>query len=222
MKAEPRLRPDDSVEEFYEDPIFNENNKYLEKKFDILTNVLTVEESTSLETFITSKISTNAPDSNSNTSQKYVLQYRPDEWDSAGAIQKVYDIARKHILDTYAVIGQLEPRSFTLLRTEDAQTYKEEYGAYNQNGEILYTAIVTASNPPDYYSGETLYLVNGEGFMPNRYDIVVHRNESHNNWEIVDVVTGVRLDLLVVFREHARRTAYNYYIDQLDEDSLNF
>lgn len=220
MRSEPRLRPGDSVEEFYEDPIFNKDNRYLEKKFDTLRNALSAKESSALETFIVSKLSNNATISSS--SQKYILQYRPDEWDSMGVIQKVQDLVKDHIYKTYAVSGQLEPRSFSILRTEDAQGYKEEYGAYNQNGEILYTAIVTASDSSDYFSGETIYLVNGEGFKPSRSDVVVHRNETLNDWEITEVVRGVRLDLVIVFREIDRKVSYDYPIDQLDESSISF
>jgi len=220
MKSEPKLREGDSMEELYIDPVFTEENRYLEKRFDLLTEVLTKDESTCLEDFIKSKLV--KIESDSNISQTYKLQYRPDEWDSMGVIQKVQDIARSHIQKTYAVVGQLEPRSFTLLRTEDAQGYIEEYGVYNQNGEILYTAVVTASDSDDYYSGETLYLVNGEGFRPSRVDVVVHRNETLNNWEIVEVVKGTRLDLLIVFQEIERKLSYDYEIDQILEDIKEF
>jgi hypothetical protein len=220
MRSEPTLKPEDSKEEFYEDPIFTKENRYLEKKFDTLTGIISPEESAALENFINSKLSASTTDL--AFSQVCTLQYRPDEWDSMGVVQKVQDIAREHIYKTYAVSGQLEPRSFTILRTEDVQTYKEEYGLYNQNNEILYTAIVTASHPDDYYSGETLYLNNGEGFRPARSDIVIHRNERLNDWEIVEVVTGVRLDLIIVFQEIDRKVSYDYPIDQLDESSVSF
>lgn len=218
----PNLPNNGQQPEFYEDPVYTEDNRYLEKKVDLLQNVLTGEDSEALEAFIRSKLEGKVSTELSETSQIYNLPYRPDEWDTAGVIKKVYDIAREHILKTYAVIGQLEPKSFTLLRTEDVQTYKEEYGVYNKNGEILYTAAVTASTPEDYWCGETRYTQNGEGLQPRRTDMLVHRNESLNDWEILEVIRGTRLDLLIVLREHARRTSYDYPIDQLDENSISF
>lgn len=212
----PNLPNNGKQPEFYEDPIYTEDNRHLEKKADLLCNVLTDDDSTQLELFIESKLGPSVSSELSESSRICNLPYRPDEWDAAGVIQKVQDIARNHILNTYVVVGDLEPRSFKLLRTEDVQTYKEEYDKYDQNGEILYTAVVTASNPDTYWHGETRYLVNGEGLRLRRNDMLVHRNERLNTWEIVEVLRGTRLDLVIVFQEIDRRISYDYDIDQTD------
>lgn len=211
MKSQASLRPGDDYEEVYVDPVFNRGNRHLEKRFDVLKDAIDLEDSDALKEFIELKLPGGAEQ---ELSQELVLQYRPDEWDSRGVIQKVQDIAKAHISSVFALSGQLEPRKFYLLRTENVQTYKQEYGLYNDNNETLYSAIVTVSSPTEYYSGETLYLVNGEGFRPNRTDIVIHRHEKINDWEIVEVLIGSRLDLVVVFQEIDRRISYDYPIDQ--------
>jgi hypothetical protein len=218
------LEPSDGSQtvEFYEDPVYTESNRYLEKKADLVRNVLSVEDADSLKLFIESKFESRSHSESSTISQVYELPYRPDEWDSNGVIQKVHDIAKAHILKTYAVVGQLEPRSFKLLMTNIDQSYGEEYGAYNQDNEILYTSIVTVSNPDDYWRGETKYPVNGEGLRLNRVDMLVHRNESLNTWEVSGVEHGTRFDLLVVFQESDRRVSYDYEIDQTDEGAISF
>lgn len=213
MKSPAGLKHGDTEHEVYVEPIFTAETRHLQKRFDILSNVITPEESLALKAFIESKI----PESSDSTySQEVVLPYRPDEWDELGIVQKIQDLAKAHILKTYAVVGQLEPRKFMVIRTDNVQTYGETYGSYNQNGEILYTAVVTPSSPTDYYSGETLYGVNGEGFHPNSCDMVVQRNEELNSWEIVEVLTGVRFDLIVVFQEIDRTISYDYIINQDD------
>ena len=213
MKSPAGLKRGDTEHEVYVEPVFTKETRHLEKRFDILSNVITPEESLALQAFIESKI----PESSDSThSQELTLPYRPDEWDDLGIVQKIQDMAKAHILSTYAVVGQLEPRKFLILRTDNVQTYKETYGAYNENGEILYTAIVTPSNPTEYYSGETLYDINGMGFHPNSGDMVVQRNETLNNWEIVEVLTGTRFDLIVVFQEIDRTISYDYAISQED------
>lgn len=213
MKSPAGLKNGDTEHEVYVDPVFTVETRHLQKRFDVISNAIDSEEGLSLKGFIESKI---PESSDSPYSQQLVLPYRPDEWDGSGVIQKVQDIAKAHVMSTYAIVGQLEPRKFMLLRTDNVQTYKETYGSYNENGEILYTAILTPSSPTEYYSGETLYAVNGEGFHPNPRDLVVQRNEELNNWEIVEVLTGTRFDLVVVFQEIDRTISYDYAISQDD------
>jgi hypothetical protein len=213
MKSPTGLKHGDTEHEVYVDPVLTKETRHLQKKFEIIRNAITPEESLALKNYISSKITES---SNSKYSNQLVLPYRPDEWDEFGVIQKIQDIAKGHILETYPIIGQLEPRKFMILRTDNVQTYKETYGLYNANSEILYTAIVTPSSPTDYFSGETLYTVNGEGFYPNPRDMVVQRNEELNSWEIIEVLSGTRFDLVVVFQEIDRTISYNYTISQDD------
>jgi len=209
--------PNDEVHE-HVDPIFDETNRHLPKMFDILTNVLTYEEAGALEAFAKRKLATESEDLDTN--QTLELPYRTDEWDGDGVIAKIQELAKQHIQNTYSLAGYLEPRKFMLMRTENAQSYKETYSEYNKNGEVLYTAIATPSSPAEYYSGETRYTVNGEGFRPSSRDVVVHRNEEMNNWEMVEVVTGVRFDLIIVFQEINKQVSYDYEIDQTIAEGL--
>ena len=209
--------PDDEVHD-YIDPVFNETNRHLPKMFDVLRDVLTIEDAEGLEAFIKYKMPTE--NDSSERSQFLELPYRTDEWDNTGVIAKIQELAKNHIQSTYSLAGYLEPRKFMLLRTENAQGYDEVYGAYNQNGEVLYSAIVTPTPSIDYYSGETRYTVNGEGFRPNPRDVVVHRNEEMNSWEMVEVVRGVRVDLIIVFQEINKQVSYDYVIDQSEAEGL--
>lgn len=211
MKAYASNKPGDSGDEVYVEPVFDGTNSYLEKRFEVLPGVLSSEEVLALKEFIGSKLPKSSED---EFSQTLVLPYRPDEWDSIGVVQKVQDISRSHIVSTYAVSGQLEPVKFKVMRTDNVQKYLETYGKYNDNREILYTAITTVPSPVDHYSGETLYQNNGEGFRPNPGDLVIHRNETLNNWEIVGAANTPRFDLLIMFREVDRSISYDYVIDQ--------
>ncbi len=199
------------------DPVYDGTNTELPKRFDLLTSALSKQEASDLNAFLVEKFS-----DIDVTTRSIDLSYRPEDWDDSGVIEKLHNIVREHIKQTYKITGSLNPRRFTLLRTTDVQTYSETYGDYNANNEILYTAIYTAPNVTDYYSGETLYNKNGEGFFPSGYDVVIHRNEELNNWEILDVVKGQRLDLLMVFEEIDRGVSYDYPIDQLEDDGVGY
>ena len=210
--------PDDEVHD-YSDPVFDETNRHLPKMFDLLKNVLTIEDAEGLEAFIKYKMPKEINDS--ETSQSLDLPYRTDEWDNTGVIAKIQELAKEHIQNTYSLAGYLEPRKFMLLRTENVQRYEDIYGSYNENGEVLYSAIVTPTSSDEYYSGETRYTVNGEGFRPSPRDVVVHRNEEMNNWEIVEVVRGVRFDLIITFQEINKQVSYDYEIDQTQAEGLS-
>ncbi len=199
------------------EPVYDGTNAELPKKFDLLRSVLTKEETLAINNFIVHKFE--GIDVDTRTIE---LSYRPEDWDNAGVIEKLHDLVRQHIKDTYKIAGSLNPRRFTLLRTTDLQTYSEKYAEYNANNEIIYTAVYSAANTTDYYSGETLYNENGEGFFPTEYDIAIHRNEELNSWEILDVVKGQRLDLIMVFEEIDRGVSYDYQIDQLEDDGVDY
>ena len=208
-------------EEGYVEPVFNADNRHLPKMFDTLKDQITVEEAEQLLSFIDSRLLAPA-DGESEVSSKLKLLNRPDNWDDHGVIEKIYNIARSHIMDTYWMVGNLEPRDFIIMRTEDVQKYEEIYGAFDKNHETLYTAIVTPCSNKDYFRGETRYTINGEGFMPSPTDIVIHRNEEMNNWEITEVVNGTRYDLLLVFQEPTQRVSYDFEIEQSVEDDSEF
>jgi len=205
----------------YENPVFNADNRHLPKIFDVLQNQITIQESEHLLEFISTKF----PESEeeiTETSSVIKLLNRPDNWDSFGVIEKIYGIARQHIMDTYWMVGNLEPRHFLILKTEDAQNYEELYGDFDANGETVYTAVVTPSLPESYFQGETRYTVNGNGFQPNPLDIVIHRNEELNSWEITDVTKGVRYDLVLVFQEPTQRVSYDFEIEQTVDDGVEY
>ena len=210
--------PDDKVVP-YVDPIYTPDNRHLPKMFDFIKNAITDEEAESLREFIEQKLSEEREDL--EASQSMVLAYRPDEWDSAGVIAKIQDLAKLHIQNTYSLGGYLGAQKFMLLRTENAQSYKEVYGNYNNDGEILYTAIVSPCRGTEYFQGETKYTINGEGFKPRAVDMTVHRNEELNNWEITEVINGTRFDLVIVFQEVDKQVSYDYEIDQTIAEGLS-
>lgn len=206
--------PNDANQDPYVDPEYTEENRYLPKKFDILTGVVTTEEAEKLREFITSKLPNTSEDS---SSQSHVLPYRSDEWDSDGIINRLQSLARDHVRATFHTIGAVEPRKFMLLRTDASQSYSETYGNYINNREILYTAVVTPVSEFSHSPDETVYTTNGEGFKPSQVDMVVHRNEEYNNWSIPELDSGSRLDLIMVFREVDQSISYDYPMDQLEE-----
>ena len=213
-----QVRSGDEIEK-YVDPVFTADNRHLPKMFDVLTDQITLEEAQQLLEFIDSRL---VPEGEKETSSRLELLNRPDSWDKYGVIEKVYSIARAHIMDTYWMVGNLEPRDFVIMRTEDLQTYREEYGNFDSNEETLYTATVTPCLSTNYSQGETRYTINGEGFEPGPTDIVVHRNEKINSWEITEVAVGTRYDLLLVFQEPTQRVSYNFEIEQSVEDNSEF
>lgn len=214
------VRPGDDVKE-YVDPVFNADNRHLPKMFDVLKNQITDEEAEQLSSFIDSRLL--APTGGeSEFSSKLKLLNRPDNWDAHGVIEKIYNIARSHIMGTYWMVGNLEPRDFIIMSTKNAQKYEETYGAFDENGETLYTAIVTPCSKNEYFQGETQYTVNGEGFNPSPTDIVLHRNEELNNWQITEVINGTRYDLILVFQEPTQRVSYDFEIEQTVDDGIAY
>lgn len=203
-----------------EEIVYTKDNRHVPKKFDTLTNIITSEEAAQLRAFILEKL----PESvEGEKSQQHVLPYRTDEWDSSGVINKLQEVAKAHIRNAFYMEGAVEPRKFLLLKSEQFQSYFEEYpSSYINNKEILYTAVVTPVYSGKDYSGETLYTMNGEGFVPKTLDMVIHRNEAFNNWSVQEVLNGTRLDLVMVFREVNMDISYDYAIDQSPEDQEEF
>lgn len=215
-----KVHPDGEVEEYIE-PVFTADNRHLPKMFDVLEDQITDEEAEQLLSFIDSRLLAPA-EGESEFSSKLKLLNRPDNWDDHGVIEKIYNIARSHIMGTYWMVGNLEPRDFIIMRTEDVQKYEETYGAFDENGETLYTAVVTPCPTDSYFQGETRYTTNGEGFVPSPTNIVLHRNERLNDWEITEVVNGTRYDLLLVFQEPTQRVSYDFEIEQTVDDGVEY
>lgn len=213
MRAEPGMRPED-----------NENEIDLERdpsqrEHEILQDELTVEEAEGLKRFIESKLPANSD--KSDDSSTVDLAYRPDAWDPEGVIEKLYLRAKEYIKESFQIDGYVEPKKFKLIRTENAQTYKEQYLELEEQAETSYTATVSLLDL-DIIGGTTLYTINGEGFVPRNTDLVIHRNEKLNNWEIVEVLSGTRFDLVMVFRDTHRRISYGYYIDQIEDEGEDY
>lgn len=197
----------------YVDPVFNADNRHLEKMFDVLENQITQNEADQLLAFAQAKTST-LPEGQSVS----ILYNRPDGWDETGVVDKIYKIARQHIMDTYWMIGNLEPRSFCIVRTEGSQEYGETYGNFDDNGETLYTAITTV---PGSISN-TIYTNCEILIDPVPTDIVVHRNERINNWKTERVNAGTRYDLVILFQEPTQRVSYDFEIEQTIDDGIDF
>ena len=197
----------------YVDPVFNADNRHLEKMFDVLKDQITQDEADRLLAFAETKTSTL-----SEGQSVSILYNRPDGWDETGVVDKIYKIARQHIMDTYWMIGNLEPRSFCIVRTEQGQGYGETYGNFDDNGETLYTAITTV---PGSISN-TVYTNGQVSFEPSATDIVVHRNERINNWKTEKVNAGTRYDLVILFQEPTQRVSYDFEIEQSIDDGSEF
>lgn len=193
------------------DPVFDGTNTGEPKIFDIIKDVLSLDEAASLLEFLEQKLPVDADEYFSID-----LSYRPEDWDSFGIIEKIYNKAKAHISEVYPVEGSLNPRRFQIVRTDDCRPFKQEYGNYRNGNEILYTAVVTPVLSTKYFSGETLYFENGEGFRPSPTDLVIHRNERINSWEIIEVLSGARYDLIITFEEVYRGVSYDYEIAQLE------
>lgn len=196
-----------------EDNQSNDNNNYTE-----VLGVLSSDELQSMYTYILDKLPEKSSDS---VSQERLLQYRPDEWDSLGAIQKVQDAAKQHISETYPVVGQIEPRKFFILRTDAGQTYEQVYADSNNSREVVYTTVTTVVDADSYEYGETIYTESGEGFKPAIGSTLVHKDVKANSWKIDDPVSGCRLDLVIVFQNIDRNISYDYPMDQT-VTNLNF
>lgn len=195
----------------YVDPVFNADNRHLEKMFDVLKNQITQDEADQLLAFAKTRTST-LPEGQS----VLILYNRPDGWDETGVVDKIYKIARQHIMDTYWMIGNLEPRSFCIVKTEGGQEYEETYGNFDDNGETLYTAITTV---PGSISN-TVYTSSEISLESAPTDIIVHRNERINNWKTEKVNAGTRYDLVILFQEPTQRVSYDFEIEQsIDDDS---
>jgi hypothetical protein len=159
-----------------------------------------------------------------NETSKEVLLNRLDAIDSAGIISKLTDMFREHILGKYFVNGHLEVRAYIALRSEGSQGYSEKYEQLEETTEVTYTAIVPLSRQGEDYVGGLLYYLDGENelFIDPGY-ASIHRNEPQNSWKIANVISGTRLDLLLVQME--RRTGVTYEgfsIDPYIDDGSEF
>lgn len=183
------------------------------KKAEIVLNALTLEESTTLREFILNRV----PEPGS-----FNLPYRPDEWDSAGIIQKIQDLAKDHIRRTHVTNSNLKPKSFTISNLSDSGDSGEEYEEYNANDEILYRVTATVSNETTCTGGDTLYVNTHQSVSHvDGTTVTIHRCEAINNWKI-SPVDGSRLDLVIYLQENVKRISYNYHIDQIDTDIPDF
>lgn len=195
-----------------EDFVYDKTNRHLTKKFSNIVDALTEEEVEALKEFILTKL---PEEVEGEESQVWTLPYRTDEWDNLGVIHKVQELAKEHIANTYYLEGAVEPKRFELIRTDGIQKYSQEYPqSYINKNEILYTVVVTATNQTEYEWGQTVYIRNGEGFKPRSRDVLVHRNEEYNDWEIEEPMNGTRLDLVITLREMNMGISYDYPIDQ--------
>lgn len=192
----------------------DDSTRSLPKEADVLINAITLEESSVLKDFILSKL----PDPGSVD-----LLYRPDEWDSAGVIQKIQDLAKDHISRNYVTYNQLEPRGFKLSRISDSSDCGEEYSEYNLNGEIVYQVTATVSNRETCIGGDTLYT---HTYLEVPHEdgttVVIHRDEKLNDWKISPIVSGDRLDLIIYIQEFDLQKSYDYPIDQITKELEDF
>lgn len=192
----------------------NTDNKSLPVQAGIIADAITEAESSVLKEFILSKLP------NEGTLE---LQYRPDEWDSAGIVQKIQDLGRDYIQKTHVTNNQLEPRQFKVSNIVDTSELGEEYSDYNKNGEILYLITATVSTGSSCSGGSTIYTETGKVVdLSSGTTIVIHRCESINGWKMMPIRSGNRLDLSILIQENDRQISYDYPIDQITEELPNF
>jgi hypothetical protein len=188
--------------------------------YEELKNALTPTEVRALKRFVLS-VAPNKVDG--PTSNKIEIYNRPDAWDPEGSINKLQNIFRDYIKETFFLTGILEPRQFIVLRTDAGQSYSEEYGLYKNNGEVLYTGYMSLTSDVDAPGVETIYTKNGFGFEQRPGSLVVHRNEAFNNWSISEVTSGTRLDIVLVQTELDKHADYNeFVIDQSVDDGVEY
>lgn len=184
------------------------------RQVEILLDALTPGESEVLRNFILDKLPHEGV---------VELLYRPDEWDSEGVIQKVQDLAKDHIKNTFVTINQLEPRGFRLARISNHLEWGEEYSKYNSNGEIIYQVTATVSNNDICNGGSTVYVNTGiEVPHANGTTVAIHRAEELNDWKLSHIYSGHRLDLIIYIQEFDKQKSYDYPIDQITEDLPDF
>lgn len=189
-------------------------------KYSFVEGAIADSEVESLLAFAKSKLPT-ANNETSETSQICELYNRPDAWDNEGVISKLQQAFRDQIKKTNFLVGVLEPKRFTLLRTDELQSYSEEYPDFVDGPEVEYTAVVTLNN--DYRGGDTDYVVDGEGFMPVPGNLHVHRNERGNNWMIKDVNVKTRYDFMMVMIERPVSARYDEFeIEQTVDDGVDY
>ena len=157
----------------------------------------------------------------SEVTQKKELYNRPDAWDSAGAIDKLQNIFRESLKEHYFLVGVIEPKKFIVMRTDELQSYKEEYGNFEENGVVTYTALMTLNS--EFKGGETLYPRSGAGHRITPGDLIIHRNEADNDWVITEVNVGTRFDLMLVVIERPVSVNYDEFeIEQSVDDGIDY
>jgi hypothetical protein len=191
-----------------------EDRKNYAKYFSI-DSCITEEEAASLAVFAKTKMPS-ATSEESEISQSVELYNRPDAWDDSGVINKLQNIFREAIKEKFFLTGILEPRKFLLLRSDEIQSYTEEYEEFKDMGEVAYTAFMTLNT--DFRGGENVYYVEGNGFRAIPGNLNVHRNEYRNSWAIKDVQVGTRFDLVLVVIERPVAARYDEFEIELSVD----
>jgi hypothetical protein len=187
--------------------------------FSVVKDCVSREEVDALRRFVEAKIPASTNDS-SEVSQVVELYNRPDAWDDSGVIDKFQVFFRQYIKENFFLTGILEPRKFILLRTDELQSYEENYEDFVDNGEAAYIAIATLND--DYKGGDTIYRT-GEGITSPVGGLSIHRAETLNSWKISDVVVGTRFDLVLVVIERPVEARYDEFaIEQSVDDGIDY
>lgn len=195
-------------------------DRKLYNKYSVAEDVITQGEVDSLLDFAKSKLPV-ATNEEFEVSQICELYNRPDAWDNEGVISKLQQAFRDQIKKTNFLIGVLEPKKFILVRTDELQSYREEYLEFVDGPEVEYTAVATLNS--NYRGGDTDYFIGGEGFQPTPGSLHVHRNERGNSWTIKDVNVGTRYDFMMVMIERPVSARYDEFeIEQSVDDGIDY
>ena len=195
--------------------------RHLPIPFATLNDVLTLVEVDLLRDFALNFSSDATED---DFSVKHELPNRPTEWDPHGLVMKLQDQFRDYIQRNFFILGSVEPRYFTILRTDELQSYVDKYSYFENGGYVLYTAIIPLSHQgTDYTGGDLTYMQTGEGGSGKPGQMLVHRNETLNSWALNKVESGIRIDLVLVQHEIENRTSYTEFeMEQTIDDGMSY
>jgi len=183
-----------------------------------LVDVLSSSEVELLRKFSASQL---ADYSNLDKLVNHELGNRPDSWDETGLVSRLQELFRSYIKSNFFLLGNIEPRQISILCAPETTGYREKYGLFENNGEVIYTAIVPLSySKTDYLGGDIVYTKPGEGGYGAPGQMLIHRNETINSWMLEDVDSGTRLDLILVQQEVRNLASYTEFsIDQTVYDT---
>lgn len=176
----------------------------------VLENILTLAEVSSLKNYVAGVTVGILDMPFQPYGHRVELKNRLDNWDPDGVVNKIQGVVRDYVVNTFYLLGTLEPRKFVGLRTRARQENSETYSTpIDTASEVLYTCMVRLNDSPEVNGGEIVYSLKGEAEAAPLGSISIHRNESINSWKTLPISDGTRYDFMFVLAE-ARRIELTY------------